>query len=233
MNYNSVLKYSEIEGIHSSSLFTKLKIYHASLTYWTSILLHIPRMFFLPHVISKNFIECIYPSSFCSLLIKKKNTEACSTISLHWFLCLERKQDYLNPGKTCKGTGLLSLLFVKTLQECESARMTGSLPHTWTALCLSSTNPHHHLHPPPATSDRPFHPLPATRRDLGIPAVTQELPPLLSVFFSSRSESWTSLGPSHASRGGRLYGSDCFLEIGIWGAYINFSLRFKFKVNVI
>lgn len=151
----------------------------------------------------------------CLQFVTLKKTEARSTITLQPFLCLERKQDYLNPWKTCEGTGLLSLLLVKTLQECESARMTGRLPHTWTTPSMSRINPCHHLHHPLSTSARP---LPAACRDLGIPAVTQELPPLLSVFFSSRSESWTSLGPSRGGQGGRLYGSDCFLEIGIWGA---------------
>lgn len=70
-----------------------------------------------------------------------------------------------------------------------------SPPNAHLCLSLTPNHPHRSL---------------AAGRDLGIPAVTQELPPLLSAFFSSRSESRTSLGPSPSGRDGRLYGSHCF-----------------------
>lgn len=79
---------------------------------------------------------------------------------------------------------------------------------------LSSVTPNH----PPLPVPYPPHPL--AGRDLGIPAVTQELPPLLSAFFSSRSESQTSLGPNPSGQGGRLYRSYCFHEIGIWSIFL-------------
>lgn len=81
-------------------------------------------------------------------------------------------------------------------------------------LCLSLT-PNHPQH------------LPTEGRDFGIPAVTQELPPLLSAFFSSRSESWTSLGPNPS---GRLYGSHCFHEIGISSIFLTQETQLKHNI---
>lgn len=149
---------------------------------------------------------------------------------------LERKQDYLNPGKdACEGAGLLSLLFVKT--PCRNVDLPG-----WQAAFHIPESPPHSphntppelCHPQPPTSACPLPPSPAAGRDLGIPAVTQELPPLLSAFFSSRSESRTSLGPNPSGRGGRLYGSYCFHEIGIWSIFLTQESRyFMLKCNVI
>lgn len=85
-------------------------------------------------------------------------------------------------------------------------------------LCLSLT-PNHPQH------------LPTEGRDFGIPAVTQELPPLLSAFFSSRSESWTSLGPNPSGRGGRLYGSHCFHEIGISSIFLTQETQLKRSIT--
>lgn len=173
-----------------------------------NILLHIAKMFFC----FIRFLRGHQPVQFLQLFTWK--SVVCCTINLHPFLCLERKQDYFNPGKTYVREPARCLCCLSNpLQECGSAKMTGSLPHTWattphpplscitptTHLCLSLTpTPHHPLQGP------------------WIPAVTQELPPLLSAFFSSRSESRTSLGPNPGGQGGLLYRSYCFHEIGIW-----------------
>lgn len=140
-------------------------------------------MFLLPH--SENSWESSQvhsPLYFLQLftLKKQKNKQNRTDERLIICLCLclwQRKQDYLNPGKTYV-TELACCLCCSSnlLQECRSARMTGSFPHTW---ALS--------HPPTSACPSP-HSLLAIARDLGIPAVTQELPPLLSAFFSSRSE---------------------------------------------
>lgn len=99
----------------------------------------------------------------------------------------------------CDGAGPLSLLFFKPpagMWICQDDRQLSTY--------LSSIPPSHFC-----LSLTPLlYPL-TVGRDLGIPAVTQELPPLLSAFFSSRSESWTSLGPDPNGQGGLLYGLDC------------------------
>lgn len=95
----------------------------------------------------------------------------------------------------CEGAGSLSLLFVKPLAGmwiCQDDRQ----PPTYL-----SAPPCEHYNPSPPISARPLPPAPAAGRDLGIPAVTQELPPLLSAFFSSRSEPRTSLGPDPGGPG--------------------------------
>lgn len=136
--------------------------------------------------------------------------KTCFTISLHPFLRSERKQDYLNPGQT----------YVREPAHCLCC---SSNPPAGMWICQDDRQPLTYLSGPPflALSALTTHlclsvtPLTRCRQDLGIPAVTQELPPLLSAFFSSRSESQTSFGPNPRVQGGRLYGSYHFHEIGI------------------
>lgn len=173
---------------------------------WVNILLHVAKMFsFLAPL-----RNCIRLCSFCSCLLEKlKIVPPSASIR---FLCLERKQDCQSGEDVCEGAGLLSLLFVKAF------RRNVNLPGWQAAFHIPEhkSSPHHPPLPVP-------YPPPSTNQPLQgpwIPTVTQELPPLLSAFFSSRSESWTSLGPNPGGQSGLLYRSYCFHEIGIWSIFL-------------
>ncbi len=138
--------------------------------YMINILLHIPRVFFLLHSVSESLTACIHPHSFCSCLLE--NLTIWYAISLHPFMCSKRKQDYLSPGKTYAREPARCLCCPSNpLQECGSARMTGSLPNTWAP--PPAPNPRWalspltaHLCPSLTPSPSPHH-SPAAGRTLG------------------------------------------------------------------